>query len=308
MIKDLKENERIIGDYLITNASKGSTNAGTPYFNLTFQDASGTIEARKWEVAEGDDDIFVVGNVISAEADVIKYKNVFQLKVLKGKKLAENDIVITQFIPNAPVPQNVLSKKLLTYLAEIEDRDIKRVIEEILRRDFNKILTYPAASRNHHEYASGLLHHIVTMLDCMAALAKIYPTLDKDYLYAGTILHDLGKLIELSGPVVFKYTVRGKLVGHISLMSATLHEICRLLDVNEEKCAILQHLVLSHHGQQEFGSPVPPLIKEAEVLSLIDNLDARINMIDKALNDVPEGEFSPRLPALEGRSFYKIKK
>lgn len=291
----------------MVNAAKGSTNSGVPYYNLTFQDASGQIEARKWEVALGDDDVFVVGQVINAEADVVKYKNTFQLKVLKGSKLDEEDIIITNFIPSAPVPQSVLSKKLLGYLAEIQDKEVKKVIEEVLRRDYNKILTYPAASRNHHEYASGLLHHIVTMLDCMSALSKIYPTLNKDYLYAGTILHDIGKLIELSGPVVFKYTTRGKLLGHISIMSATLQEICRSLDVSEEKCTIMQHLVLSHHGQQAFGSPVSPLIKEAEVLSLIDNLDARIVMIDKALADIQEGEFTNRINALEGRSFYKLK-
>lgn len=308
MIKDLKENERIVCDFLIINSSRGATNAGSPYFNLTFQDASGSIEARKWEVAEGDDDVFAVGNIVSVEADVIKYKSVFQLKILKGKRLKEEDIIVTNFIPSAPVPQNVLSKKLMGYLGEIEDKDIKRVIEEILRRDYNKILTYPAASRNHHEYASGLLHHIVGMLDCMSAISKIYPSLDKDYLYAGTILHDLGKLVELSGPVVFKYTTKGKLLGHISIMSSTLSEICRILDVSDEKCTILQHLVLSHHGQQEFGSPVSPLIKEAEVLSIIDNLDARINMIDKALSEVQEGEFTPRIMPLEGRSFYKLKK
>ncbi len=308
MIKDFKENERITAEFLVINATKGSTNAGAPYFNLTFQDASGAIEARKWEISEGDEDTFVVGNIVSAEVDVIKYKNTFQLKVLKAKKVNEDEVVVTNFIPSAPVPQNILSKKLLGFLMEVEDRDIKKVIEEVLRRDYNKILTYPAASKNHHEYASGLLHHIVTMLECMSAISKIYPSLNKDYLYAGTILHDLGKLIELSGPVVFKYSTRGKLLGHISIMSSSLQEICRTLDVSEEKCSILQHLVLSHHGQQEFGSPVPPLIKEAEVLSIIDNLDARINMMDKALSEVKEGEFTARIMALEGRSFYKTKK
>lgn len=308
MIKDLKEKERLQKQFLVTNVAKGSTTAGLPYFNLTFQDASGQIEARKWEVFDEDDDIFVIGQVVEVEADVVKYKTTLQLKVITGRKIDEKDIMITHFIPSAPVPQNELSKKLMHYLNDISDRDIKRVVEEVLRRDYNKILTYPAASRNHHEYASGLLHHIVTMLDCMAAIAKIYPALNKDYLFAGTILHDIGKLIELSGPVVFKYTTRGKLLGHISIMSASLHEIGRLLDIPEEKITILQHFVLSHHGQQEFGSPVSPLLLEAEVLSIIDNLDARIAMIEKALADVPEGEFSGRVMALEGRSFYKPNK
>lgn len=307
MIKNLKENERVEGSFLVTAATKGTTTAGSPYFNLTFQDNSGQIDARKWEVLENDNHIFVVGQVVKLEADVIRYKNSLQLKVLKGEAVKEEDIILTNFIPSAPVPQNVLSKRLLSFLNEIEDQEIKKVVEEVLRKDYNKILVYPAASKLHHEYASGLLHHIVTMLEVMSSLSKIYPSLNKDYLYAGTILHDIGKLTELNGPVVFKYTTRGKLLGHISIMAASLQEICKLLNISEEKCTILQHLVLSHHGQLEFGSPVMPLLKEAEVLSFVDNLDARIVMINKALSETEPGEFTNRIPSLEGRSFYKPK-
>ena len=308
MIKDLRENERISINLLVSQATKGVTTNGGAYLNITFQDATGTIDGRKWEVLEKDYEVFVAGNIVNVKADVIEYRNTLQLKVLGGDVVNSLDVEVSDFVASAPEPRELMQRKLLSYINAITNEDVRRIVEEIVKKDLMQIAVYPAASRNHHEYASGLLHHTVGMLDCAKALLAVYSTLDANYLYAGVILHDLGKLVELSGPILPHYTMEGKLLGHISIMSARIQEVAKQLNINSEARILLQHMVLSHHGQHEFGSPVLPLTKEAEVLCFIDNLDARLNMINKALEGIEEGEFTGRIPSLEGRTFYKVKK
>ena len=133
----------------------------------------------------------------------------------------------------------------------------------------------------------------------------IFIDLNRDILYGGVILHDIGKIEELSGSILPKYTLKGKLVGHISIMQAKVEEVATRLEIKSEVPILLQHMILSHHGKLEYGSPVLPLTKEAEVLATIDNLDARLNMINKALGNIEEGEITNRLFSLEDRSFYK---
>ncbi len=152
---------------------------------------------------------------------------------------------------------------------------------------------------------SGLAYHVVSMLRIAKSLAGLYPSLDTDLLYAGVILHDLGKVRELSGPIDTTYTVEGKLLGHISIMSNELTEAAKELGIEGEEVLVLQHLILSHHGKGEWGSPKAPAIREAEVLHMIDNVDAKINMMDRALERVQPGTFSERIKPLDNRSFYK---
>ena len=143
------------------------------------------------------------------------------------------------------------------------------------------------------------------MLKLAKQLCVLYPSLNKDLLYAGIILHDIGKIHELSGAVSTSYTVTGTLLGHISIMVSEIEEVAEELKIEGEEVVILQHIVLSHHGKAEWGSPKPPMIKEAEMLHFIDIIDAKMNMLDRALSQVEPGEFTERVFALDNRSFYK---
>ncbi|MDD2434369.1 MAG: HD domain-containing protein [Bacilli bacterium] len=307
MIKDLVAQQKIDEIFLVSNAARGVTNIGVPYFSLTLQDSTGQLTARKWEVKPGDDDIFVVGNFVKVTGEVVNYRNTLQIKVTDGSIIDERDVDVSDYIISAPIKREKLQQYLLGAVADIKQPDIHKVIEALVKGNLVSFSIYPAASKNHHEYASGLLHHTVGMLKAGKALCEVYPTINADLLAAGIILHDMGKIFELSGPVIPKYTTEGRLVGHISIMNGKLKEKCDELHIDEEVSILLQHMLLSSHGQPEFGSPVVPEVKEAEVLSLIDNLDARINMIDKAISSINEGEFTPRIASLEGRCFYKPK-
>src|SRR5690625_2187742 len=183
---------------------------------------------------------------------------------------------------------------------------MQRIVRTFIKNHQEDVFIYPAASRNHHGYASGLAHHIVSMLGLAREVCKLYPQLKNDLLYAGVILNDLGKLKELSGVITTSYTLEGKLLGHIPMMVEESGNVAKELKVEgEEEVFILQHLVLSHHGKAEWGSPKPPLVQEAEILHFIDQIDAKMNMLDRSLSKVKPGEFTERLFAMDNRSFYK---
>ena len=145
------------------------------------------------------------------------------------------------------------------------------------------------------------------MADLANYLCPIYDC-DHDLMITGCLLHDLGKIIELEGPIVYKYSTEGKLLGHISIMAAELRKAADELKIKSEIPLLLEHMVLSHHGQQEFGSPVMPLTKEALLLSLIDNLDSKMVVVNKAVADLEPGNFSNKVFSLDNRSFYKPNK
>jgi 3'-5' exoribonuclease len=183
---------------------------------------------------------------------------------------------------------------------------LQRITRAFIKKYQENLLLYPAATKNHHEYVSGLAHHIVSMLGIARQIHQLYPEVNKDLLYAGIILHDLGKLRELSGMVTTSYTIEGKLLGHIPIMVEEIGLMARELQIEgEEEILILQHLILSHHGKAEWGSPKPPLVREAEILHLIDLMDAKMNMLNRALDKVKPGEFTDRLFAMDNRAFYK---
>ena len=145
------------------------------------------------------------------------------------------------------------------------------------------------------------------MCDMAEILSSLYDNVDRDILMAGIILHDIGKVIELSGPIATKYTLEGKLIGHISIMVSEIRAAAERLNIHSEVGVLLQHMILSHHGEKDFGSPVPPLTREAFLLHVIDDLDAKMTIINKALDGVNKGEFSQRVMAMDGRAFYQPK-
>lgn len=307
-IENWHEGDSFEGNLLVVNCVKGVSNNGQPYLSLTLQDKTGTIDAKKWDSSDEDFAICTIGNVIKINLDVIEYRGVLQAKVLKVEAIDQQKLDYTRFCLSSPIAQEELVRKLNKYISFIENEDCKKIIDLVFKRHYEEFISYPAATRNHHEFSSGLLYHTVSMLDLAAVIVNLYPKLSRDLLFTGVILHDIGKTIELSGPIATKYTLEGKLIGHITLMVAEVRSICEQANIHSEVPLLLEHMILSHHGEQEFGSPVPPLTREAFALHMIDDFDAKMIMIDKALIGVKEGDFSLRIPSLDGRSFYNYKK
>lgn len=292
---------------LISRSVTGKTN-GRIYLNITFSDDTGDIDARYWNVKMEDIKDFETGTVVEGVGDIINYNHQKQMKVLQLKKIILSDDEKLKFVVHAPIDKEEMMKELNRYISLIREQTMHDITMSLIEKNKEAYSISPAASHNHHEYASGLLYHTITMLKVAESLIGIYKTLNRDLLYAGIILHDIGKIRELSGPVSPSYTLEGNLLGHISIGARMINEEAGRLGYSNENVVLLEHMILSHHGKKEYGSPVLPQLKEAEILYFIDNIDARMFMMDKALNETEEGNFTARLFALDNRSIYKQKK
>ena len=303
-VKDLVDRDYVNGALLVTGVNKGVTDKGQAYLNVTLQDKTGTIEAKKWEVNDEDLELFVVGNVVFIEGTVNLYKNANQLKITAASKVLPGEVDFSNFQKVSPIPLPVMKKKLEDYLASFKDKDVKLITETVIHHFYDKYITYPAAVRIHHEFGSGILHHSLAMADLAEEIAKLYPQVDRDLLIAGCLMHDIGKTIEYEKPLTPTITLEGKLAGHISIMYAEFKKIVDPLNIQSEVPLLLEHMILAHHGTHEFGSPVVPTTREALLLSMIDLLDSRMMVLDKAFEGVKPGEFSQKVWPLDNVAFY----
>lgn len=304
-INEVQDGERVWLNVLLSEVSRGITSKGAPYLNFVLQDKSGLLEAKFWNVSEEQLHGLKAGMFVEVKGDILHYKDQLQMRVLEVHEAPAQDHDLRDYIRSASLSKADLQAQLEQRLNAIGDDDIRTVCLEILREVEADLYDYPAAAKNHHDFVGGLAMHILGMMNLAEHICDQYPLLQRDLLIAGVFLHDIGKLQELSGPIATEYTKAGKLLGHISIMQAKVAQVAECCHINEETAILLRHMVLAHHGVYEYGSPVLPMIAEAEVLYLIDNLDARMNTLQKAFDRVKTGEFTSRIFALESRSFYK---
>jgi len=290
----------------IKRARRSIASSGKPYLILSLQDPSGEMDAYLWDVTPATEATFVADAVVRVAGEIQSYKGKKQLKI-RSIRLTESYETIKKedLLPQAPVTKEVLMDTINKCVLEMENSDLQRITRQLLRKHQEAFYEFPAASRNHHSFVSGLAYHVVSMLELAKAITPIYPMLNKDLLYAGVILHDMGKVIELSGVAATTYTLEGNLLGHIQIMTMEVNKAASELDIDSEDVVLLQHMILSHHGKEEWGSPKRPLLREAEVLHMIDTLDAKMNMLDQVLEHTKPGEFSEKIYSMEGRMFYK---
>ena len=307
LIKELVEGSRVTIQAIVGNVSRGVNAAGSPYLNIELRDSSGSINAKKWEVESKDDDIFVVGNIVQLTMEIIKYKENLQGKVLNAKKLDEEEIDVTRFVMAPPIPKEELEARFNKMVDSIKDEDCHKILTHFIDKFGKKLYTAPAATSVHHEFSSGLIMHSLYMAEICDFLATKYEV-NRDLLITGALIHDMGKMIELEGPAVYHYSVEGKLLGHISIMCAEVRKAAEELNITSEVPLLLEHMILSHHGHLEYGSPVLPLTKEALMLSIVDLLDSKMMIVTKALDTIEPGEFTQKIFHLDNSCFYKPKK
>ena len=308
-IKDMKERERYDIPLLVKECRNGTTSKGAPYLNLVLQDSAGTIDAKYWDVKPADLEVVKTGRIVQFAFDVLLYNGSLQLRVARASAIDENQVKLEEYLISAAQPEEARRRSLDEYLGSIRNENYRKLVTGLLELIGDRYFSYPAASRIHHSYLGGLSEHSLSMASMAEDICRHYPQLNHDLLISGALIHDIGKTAEMSGAVSTEYTLEGKLEGHISLANGWLTEVAARLDLDDtEECILLHHMILSHHGHYEFGSPVLPMVMEAEVLSLIDNLDARMNTITHALESTPAGGWTSKLFALENRQFYKPKK
>lgn len=305
-INELHEEGKVVLTCLISRADQGLTNKGIPYLTLALEDSTGTLDARWWNLNADQVKAWKPGMIVEAEGDLIIHRHALQLRV-RNLKMVE-DASLMDYVRSAPETTQNMEAEIMQAVDGMQSPVIRTLVKNLLKKNHDAFFSWPAAVKNHHNYPGGLSFHTLSMLRTAEFVSELYPFLDQDLLYAGIILHDMGKIHELSDPVLPEYTAAGNLIGHISMMVSQLDREAVAEGVQDtEEVMLLKHMILSHHGKLEFGSPVLPMIPEAEVLTMLDNLDARMVMMKETLDSTVPGTMSPRVFALDNRMLYRRK-
>lgn len=304
-IPKLTKDSVVLGFLMVKSAEVKKTAAGKTYIDLVLMNKTGNISAKYWGEATPP----ASGDILDVNATVTEFNGKLQLK-LEAIVFAPADIDKREFLPYSPRPAEEMLQEVLATIMEFQDKEIQQLTSELIGEAGETLKKFPAAKQMHHAEIGGLLHHITSMLKLAKGIAANYPELNRDLLLAGVIIHDLGKMQEMERNelgLVTDYTVQGKLVGHIVCGAMNIERAGKRIGVSDNTIMLLQHMVLSHHGEPEFGSAQRPLIPEAEVLSTIDRLDARMFEMFEALREVPAGSFSAKVWALDNRELYKAR-
>lgn len=293
------------GFLMTRSATRRTGSNGNKYLDMTLCDTSGEMNAKLWD---GLTPAPAPGDVLRIRGVVTEYNGRLQLRVDRMRPATERDEYdMNDLTPCAPEAPDVMRGRITARAEAIADEQLRALV---LRRleDCGEALDYfPAASKLHHAERAGLLHHTDTMLRMAGHVCEIYPRLDADLLAAGVILHDLCKIREMDSDVigvVSDYTAEGMLLGHIVTGVAETDRVGRELGVRAELLMLVEHMILSHHDLPEYGSPKPPMFPEAEVLHVLDLLDARMFEMDRELRAVKPGAFTERIWSLD-RKLYR---
>ncbi|WP_422393756.1 3'-5' exoribonuclease YhaM family protein [Pseudodesulfovibrio cashew] len=309
-IQDLTPGTQV-GDIFLLAAANLAQSRNGPYWNLTFQDATGKVDGKIWSPKSQEYPSLEPGQMARVHGFVENYRDKNQLKVdhLELIAPAPGEIDFADFLPASNIPPAELLEALEDLITEhMKHTPWKNFCRKVLGDEEirARLLVAPGAKTVHHAYVGGLLEHTLQVARACMALCDVYPALDRQTLLAGAVFHDLGKAWELSGGLTNDYTDEGRLLGHIQL---GMEKIDIFLNKNkrlDDKLKLhFKHLITSHHGEHEFGSPVRPKTPEAFILHFADNMDAKLNIIDQAYADMDKtgAEWSPYMRFLERNVF-----
>ncbi|HEY5674606.1 MAG TPA: HD domain-containing protein [Malonomonas sp.] len=308
-VNQIRERDQIESIFLVRDKITAMAKNGKPYMTLKLMDKTGEVEARIWDRVDQFSSFFEKDNFILVNAKASVYLGKMQLVVQDLRPIEEGMVDLADFLPVSQRCQQQMRQELDALLNSLNDP----YITALLRAFFDDPDFYPrysmapAAKGMHHVYLGGLLEHSLAVSALACDIAPRYPQINRDLLIAGALLHDVGKVAELSYQRSFDYTDEGKLLGHIIIGVQMIEDRVRLIEgFPAELSVMLKHLLLSHHGQYEFGSPKRPKFIEAVVLSFIDDLDSKINGIQTHIDKEPDREGNwTNYHRLYDRYFYK---
>ncbi len=306
-IAEMYEGERVEGIYLVRAKNLAVTRAGKPFLTVKLGDRSGEIDAKVWEQAERMAQEFSKGDFLQVVGQVTEYNGKLQMSIQSLTRVEDQKIDPADLLPASPRDPEEMWTELLTAMGRVKDPHYGQLLKTIYddRTLAEKMRRAPAAKGMHHAYLGGLLEHTLSLFQLGERIAPHYPEVNQDLLRTGILLHDLGKVEELTYFRGIDYSDRGRLLGHISIELERISEAIRSLpDFPEEKAVLLKHLLLSHHGKEEFGSPVKPMVVEALLLHMLDDLDAKVQVFRQLMND-PSPERWSRYHPLLGQYVFK---
>jgi 3'-5' exoribonuclease len=289
------ENKVIVSSFVVTSKQVKPKKSGEPYLALTLADRCGQIEAKMWDNVDGALDAFEQDDFLKVKGLLNKYKNRFQLTIHKLRKLVDSEVDYADYLPKTIKDIDELWRTLTSFVDSFQDRHLKALVRAFMsdREIAEGYRCAPAAKTLHHAYIGGLLDHVVSLFRSCDLVCRNYPQINRDLLLTGAFLHDIGKIHELSYTRSFAYTSRGQLLGHMIIELEMLQaKIAQMPGFPDELKTLLEHLIISHHGQYEFGSPKLPMFPEALMLHYLDDLDSKMESMRAHFERESENESS----------------
>lgn len=311
-ISTLRAGEEITEFYLVRAISVKTGSNGKQYGDFLFGDSTGDITGKKWAISSDEEimlNLIKEGDVAKIQGKIKEFNGQIQLTVTHIRKAKEEDPVeMCSLVKSAPESPEEMYDFIYDVAEGFEDQDYRKICTTLLAADKEKLLYYPAAQRNHHAELGGLLYHVKRMLMTGAKICEVYTNLNRDLVLTGVIIHDIEKLREIESNeygVSPGYSFEGQLIGHIVQGVVVMEKLGEELDIPREKIVLMQHMILSHHYEADFGSPKKPMFPEAEVLHYLDMMDAKLFDMEDALSSTDPGEFSGKVWTLDNRRLYK---
>ncbi len=308
-LSQMAPGDRVEGFYILKEGTIKTSNSGKPFLSATLSDRSGNLDLKAWDYSGPVGAPEDAGKVVKVRGDVTEYRGTTQLTASNIRMATPEDgYDVSALVPTAPIDRDETLEAVQALVRSLEDADYRQVAETMLSRHLEAFRSIPAAKSVHHSFLSGLLMHTANMLRLADFLAGLYPQIiDRSLLLTGTLLHDFAKEREFTFSqlgIVTDYSRKGQLLGHLVMGAQEIAQVAAELGTPEEKSLLLQHMVLSHHGEPEFGAAVRPMFAEAELLSYIDLVDSRMEIYAETLPAVPVGSFSSRIFALDKRIYH----
>ncbi len=286
-IKDFTPGDRVSDIYMCKHKQAATTKNGKEYYSVILQDKTGTVDAKVWEPGGAGIDEFDATDCIDVFGEVTSFNGALQVNIKRARKCGENEYDLSNYLPVSSKDNDEMYKELLGIIGTIENQYLKKLLEEFFVEDTDFIEAFrrsSAAKTVHHSFIGGLLEHTLSVTRLCDFMAKASPMLKRDLLLTAAICHDIGKTKELSLFPVNDYTDQGQFLGHIVMGCEMIGEKARSIEGFPELLKQqLQHCILAHHGEFEYGSPKKPAIMEAVALNLADNTDAKMETFTEIL-------------------------
>ncbi len=309
-VKDIHVGDRVDDTFLVVEKNMAVSQKGSPYLSLSLRDKTGEMEGRIWDNAVALNKLFGKGDYVEVKSRAVSYRNSVQLSIAGLKKVDSEEVDLVNFLPASELDVDRMFKDLMEFVEKVDTPCLKELLYEFFKDEDTAALfkKAPAAKGLHHCYIGGLLEHTLSVTRLIDKIADHYENVNRDLLIAGSILHDIGKIRELSFDSLIDYTDDGRLIGHIVMGIEMLDEKINKIENFPEQLAMeLRHTMLSHHGILEYGSPKRPKTLEALIIHHMDDLDAKMNAFQKFIeNSDDDSDWTP-FHRLFDRFIYKGK-